>query len=292
MTGPRSAVVVALLILGIAWSLPTQTDQRGSGIASTAVSVAPDFELRVQRGSLYIGGHTLSADHERRLRATAARHFPTFALETRFVPFGLVPRWWEAATLELLTTLPATLSPHARLHSDSLRVEALAYDVAAAKLRLAALREALPDKVELSLHVAGAGPDIDARRLCARAYEGFTHKRIRFEESGTAMLTSAYPVLDRVAVLADACRDARIMIVGHTDSSGVETQNQALSLARARAVADWLEGRGIDATRMEARGAGSSVPVADNATRYGRSLNRRIEIRLRPSGETTPAPSG
>lgn len=292
MTGPRSAVAVVVLLLGIAWSLPTETDQRGPGIAGTAVSIAPDFELRVLRGRLYLGGHTLSAGHEQRLRAAAARYFPTYALETRFVPLGLVPAWWEAATLELLATLPATLSPRARLHSDSLRVEALARDVAAAEQRFATLQEALPEEVEMSLHVADAGPDIEARRLCERAYEEFTHRRIRFEESGTVMLTSAYPVLDRVAALADACRDAQILITGHTDSSGIETQNQALSLARARAVAAWLEGRGIDATRMETRGAGSSAPVADNATRYGRSMNRRIEIRLQPPGEATPAPRG
>ena len=292
MTGPRSAVAVVILLLGIAWTLPTQTGQHGSGIAGNAALAAPRFELRVRRGILYLGGHTLSAGHERRLRTAAATHYPDFALETRFVPLGLVPGWWEATTLELLTTLPTTLSPTALLQSDSLSVEALARDVPSTERRLATLRETLPAEIEVSLDVAGAGPDIEAYRLCERAYEGFTHKQIRFEESGTTMLTSAYPVLDRVATLADACRDARIMIVGHTDSSGVETQNQALSLARARAVASWLEGRGIDAARMETTGAGSSVPVANNTTRYGRSLNRRIEIRLRPPEATSSTPSG
>ena len=99
MTGPRSAVAVVILVLGIAWAMPTQTDLRGPGIARTAVSITPDFELRVRRGRLYLGGHTLSASHEQRLRAAAARYFPTYALETRFVPLGLVPGWWEAATL-------------------------------------------------------------------------------------------------------------------------------------------------------------------------------------------------
>jgi OOP family OmpA-OmpF porin len=292
MIGPRSAFAVAILFLGIAWTLPTQTDQHDAIIVGTALSIAPGFELRMGRGSLFLSGHTLSARHEQRLRAAAARHYPAQTLETQFVPLGLVPGWWEAVTLELLASLPATLSPRARLRSDSLSVEAMAHDVPAARNRFATLREAMPEEVEISLRIVDAGPDIEVNRLCERAYEGFTHKQIRFEESGTVMLTSAYPVLDRVVALADACRNAQIMIVGHTDSSGDETQNQALSLARARAVADWLSDLGIDAARMDTAGAGSRVPVADNTTRYGRSLNRRIEIRLRPLDLPSSAPSG
>lgn len=292
MIGPRSAFAIAILVLGTAWTLPTQTDQHDSAIASTALSIIPDFELRIRRGSLYLGGHAQSARHEQRLRAAAARHYPTLTLETQFVPLGLVPGWWEAVTLELLASLPATLSPRARLHGDSLSIEALAHDVTAAQHRLAALQDALPEEAEISLRVTDSGPDIEVQGLCERAYEGFTHKQIRFEESGTVMLTSAYPVLDRVVALADACRNARIMIVGHTDATGNEMQNRALSLARARTVADWLAGRGIDAARMDTTGAGSSAPVADNATRYGRSLNRRIEIRLRTPEQTSSAPSG
>ncbi len=92
------------------------------------------------------------------------------------------------------------------------------------------------------------------------------------------MRTSALPVLERVAAFADACRDTLVSITGHTDSSGDENYNRALSLARARTVADWLQNRGIEPARLEVAGAGSSLPIADNATRFGRSLNRRIDI--------------
>ena len=292
MTGSRKTVPIVLLILGIAWTIPTQIDRRDSVNETSIASIAPGFELRVRRGGLYLGGHTSSAHHEQRLLAAADRYYPGHALETRFVPLGPLPDWWEAATLELLAGLPATLLPSARLSSNSLSVEALARDRFFAERRLATLREVLPEEVEVLLRVEDAGPDIEAQRLCERVYARFTHKQIRFEESGTVMLTSAYPVLDRVAALADACRNAHLMIVGHTDSSGDETQNKALSLARAQAVADWLEDRGIDSARISTIGAGSSEPVADNATRYGRSLNRRIEIRLRRPKEISSAPSG
>ena len=92
------------------------------------------------------------------------------------------------------------------------------------------------------------------------------------------MRTSAFLMLERVAAFADACRGTVVSITGHTDSTGDENVNQALSLARARVVADWLRERGIDGNRLEVAGAGSSLPVADNATRFGRGLNRRIDI--------------
>jgi outer membrane protein OmpA-like peptidoglycan-associated protein len=83
-----------------------------------------------------------------------------------------------------------------------------------------------------------------------------------------------------VVVLADACREATVTITGHTDSSGSENWNRQLSLARAGAVAAYLDARGIAKERLVITGAGSSLPVADNATRYGRSINRRIEIQF------------
>jgi OOP family OmpA-OmpF porin len=67
-------------------------------------------------------------------------------------------------------------------------------------------------------------------------------------------------------------------VVGHTDSTGPEAYNQGLSERRAQAAADYLSSQGIDAADMTVRGMGESVPVADNGTREGRAMNRRVEI--------------
>jgi OOP family OmpA-OmpF porin len=132
-----------------------------------------------------------------------------------------------------------------------------------------------------------AGPDApvesaDSRALCARAYANHKPGPVTFDESTTTFRSSAVPVLLRIVALANTCRSAAILITGHTDSSGDERWNVRLSLARAEAVADYLEQRGIAAERLIATGAGSSLPIADNATRYGRSLNRRIEFTFIP----------
>ncbi len=71
---------------------------------------------------------------------------------------------------------------------------------------------------------------------------------------------------------------AHVEIVGHTDSIGTDEYNRSLSDRRATTVMQYLQGRGIDASRMTIRGAGESDPVADNGTKEGRALNRRVVI--------------
>src|SRR5690606_35516976 len=73
-----------------------------------------------------------------------------------------------------------------------------------------------------------------------------------------------------------------VHIVGHTDSTGSEAYNQALSERRAEAVARCLEGRGVDASRLRAEGWGESEPRDTNATAAGRQLNRRVEVYVSP----------
>ncbi len=67
-------------------------------------------------------------------------------------------------------------------------------------------------------------------------------------------------------------------VVGHTDSTGPEAFNQTLSERRAASVVTYLESRGISAGRLKASGAGESQPIADNGTREGRALNRRVVL--------------
>ncbi|HEY4150140.1 MAG TPA: OmpA family protein [Chitinophagaceae bacterium] len=73
-----------------------------------------------------------------------------------------------------------------------------------------------------------------------------------------------------------------IFIAGYTDSTGPGTLNKALSLQRARTVADWLMRAGkISATRIHLAGKADEQPIAPNSTAEGRSLNRRVEIIIR-----------
>jgi hypothetical protein len=68
-------------------------------------------------------------------------------------------------------------------------------------------------------------------------------------------------------------------VEGHTDAQGDEAYNLDLSLRRANAVRQALIDRyGVQGDRLETRGYGEAVPIADNATLEGRAQNRRVEL--------------
>ena len=71
----------------------------------------------------------------------------------------------------------------------------------------------------------------------------------------------------------------RIEIEGHTDNTGSEAYNQALSERRANAVKAWVVSRGINPAQITTVGKGESEPVDDNATREGRANNRRVVVK-------------
>lgn len=70
----------------------------------------------------------------------------------------------------------------------------------------------------------------------------------------------------------------KLLLVGHTDDTGASGLNAELSERRARAVAQYLERRGIPRDQIYFQGAGEVYPIADNNTEAGRAQNRRVEI--------------
>lgn len=88
------------------------------------------------------------------------------------------------------------------------------------------------------------------------------------------------PVLEAIAEILGTIPEVSVEVVGHTDSAGADADNQLLSEQRAAAVRDRLVELGVDANRLNARGEGESIPIADNDTPEGREQNRRIEFIL------------
>lgn len=89
---------------------------------------------------------------------------------------------------------------------------------------------------------------------------------------------AAYAVLDDVARALTDSPTLRVRVEAHTEGSGDESANQALSVKRAQAVVEYLSSRGIQASRLEAAGFGGTRPVDTNRTEAGRNANRRVEI--------------
>ncbi len=101
---------------------------------------------------------------------------------------------------------------------------------------------------------------------------------ILFDLDSAILRPESKPVLEEVLGVLKGEAGWRVLIEGHTDSSGGDAHNLELSQRRAESVKAYLVAGGIDAGRLRTKGFGESKPVADNATELGRAQNRRVEL--------------
>jgi len=109
---------------------------------------------------------------------------------------------------------------------------------------------------------------------------------VLFDFDKAVIRPDAGPTLAKAVEVLKSYPTVKITIGGHTDAKGDDAYNDALSLRRAKAVADRLTG---PADRpLAAEGFGETRPVAPNARPDGsddpdgRQKNRRVEIRITP----------
>lgn len=94
--------------------------------------------------------------------------------------------------------------------------------------------------------------------------------------------------LDELARLLMVLNIEQIKVIGHTDNVRISSRsrdiyhdNTALSLARAESVGHYLiEKLHLPPAKLELKGMGETMPVADNRSEEGRMLNRRVEVKL------------
>jgi outer membrane protein OmpA-like peptidoglycan-associated protein len=103
-------------------------------------------------------------------------------------------------------------------------------------------------------------------------------RNIFFNTASYDLLPASNAELDKLVRLLNANPGLRIELGGHTDDVGADAANMTLSEQRARAVRDFVIGKGIAADRITAKGYGETKPVAPNDTEEGRALNRRTEV--------------
>jgi outer membrane protein OmpA-like peptidoglycan-associated protein len=101
---------------------------------------------------------------------------------------------------------------------------------------------------------------------------------ILFDFNKSNLSTKAKANLDKFAAEMTDLPDTDIAILGHTDNVGSAEANQKVSQARADAVSNYLQTKGIAAERLTAEGHSFNDPVADNSTAAGRAQNRRVEV--------------
>ena len=99
-----------------------------------------------------------------------------------------------------------------------------------------------------------------------------------FATNSAVLNANMYPILQRLAQTLNQNPAATVSVVRHTHSTGSDAINNPLSQRRADAAKAYLVSQGVAASRIATSGAGSTQPIASNATVDGRAQNRRVEI--------------
>ena len=103
---------------------------------------------------------------------------------------------------------------------------------------------------------------------------------IRFDFDKSVIKPEFVPVLDEAVDILKKHTNKRVIIEGHTDAIGSDAYNMKLGMRRANAVKNYLVDKGISADMLSTESFGESQPVAENTTKEGRAMNRRVEFKV------------
>ncbi len=111
-------------------------------------------------------------------------------------------------------------------------------------------------------------------------------EKVYYDFNKATLQAESFASLDDLVRLLEENPTMEIELSAHTDSKGSDEYNMKLSDDRAKSVVDYLVSKGIDPSRMIARGYGEMMPVAENENAdgsdnpEGRQLNRRTEFKV------------
>ena len=98
------------------------------------------------------------------------------------------------------------------------------------------------------------------------------------KNKATLRIEPSIYILNRIVQLLEYCKDAKVVVEGHTDNTMKKEQALKLSEDRANAVRTYIVEKGIDKNRITTKGYGSERAITSNYTKVGRNLNNRIEV--------------
>jgi len=102
-------------------------------------------------------------------------------------------------------------------------------------------------------------------------------KKINFASGKATIPTNAMELLSKVSTIVNEVEPKEVVIEGHTDSMGQDGYNMTLSGKRAEAVKEYFSSLKVGYP-VNSRGFGETRPLANNETKEGRALNRRVDI--------------
>lgn len=174
------------------------------------------------------------------------------------------------------------------------KLEAIAREQQTASEKLAAEREAVERRLAEQKQLNSLFEEVqnifdkDEAEVYKKGNQCIIRLRgIRFPVGQAVVMPENYDLLSKVQQAIHKFNEPRVIIEGHTDSTGSNDVNELLSQQRAESVRQYLVGNNMLADDMVvAVGYGSVRPLATNATAEGRAINRRIDVIVTPRAQS------
>jgi phosphate transport system substrate-binding protein len=158
--------------------------------------------------------------------------------------------------------------------------EMLAFILSSDGQKLVAKNDFVPTDSPVALGPETPAPAASAGVAAAGAAASGSPQVVRVQfPKGTELTAAAKATLAGVAESAKTS-GTRLLVVGHADIRGSREVNARVSLARAKAVASYLEELGVPRSAIQVAGRGAEEPVGSNQSGAGRGANRRVDITL------------
>lgn len=162
---------------------------------------------------------------------------------------------------------------------EAMEIKAGEEKLAAEKMKLADVQAKLQalEQEKAMLTAAGKIPKVTAR--AGEKSIVMTVLVIHLFTPAGDLSSAGKEILNNIADYLMTYPGNTVIARGHTDSTGKQAANQALSEKRAQKVREYLVAyRNISPERIMAEGIGPAQPAATNASEAGRALNRRVEL--------------
>ncbi len=142
--------------------------------------------------------------------------------------------------------------------------------------------DGIPDYLDKCPTIPGVEANQGCPEVSERARKAFKNAEhgIEFEPGTAVLVRSTCHYIDKIISIMREYPNYRLVVNGHTDSSGSMAVNLKISKRRAMAIVDYMVERGIYPSRLKSFGHGGTQPIGDNKTLSGRKLNNRIEFKV------------
>jgi outer membrane protein OmpA-like peptidoglycan-associated protein len=161
------------------------------------------------------------------------------------------------------------------------RAEFTSYDKDSKMLGISVLKRfGKPSPYQVEVPAAAAATVAALTAPLASAGANMDLPNVQFGLNKSDLKQEAILQLDKITDQLKSNPNLGLSVEGHACELGTVKYNQGLSERRANSVVEYLTSKGIDGSRLKSAGFGETRPIADNSTKEGRVLNRRVEFKI------------